>query len=187
MPGADQVAEADGSSPPGIVRVDRHVRLPRVLDVCCGSKAFWFNKDDERAFFVDKRSGVFERSHADRPRAPVIVSPDWQGSFTALPFADASFDHVVFDPPHILESSASGNVGKYYGVLDEDWREVLRRGFEECFRVLAPGGTLIFKWNEVSVPVGDVLALTTEKPLYGHKSSKASRTHWVAFWKPNVI
>lgn len=167
-------------------RLEPPVRLPRVLDVCCGSRAFWFDKKDERAFFVDKRSGLFERSHSDRPRAPVVVSPDWQGSFTDLPFPSDSFDHVVFDPPHILESSASGNVAKYYGVLDEDWREVLRRGFAECFRVLRPGGTLIFKWNEVCVSVEEVLALTPEKPLYGHKSSKTSRTHWVAFWKPNA-
>lgn len=61
----------------------------------------------------------------------------------------------------------------------------IRRGFAECFRVLRPGGTLIFKWNELAVPVREILALTPERPLYGHKSGKASKTHWIAFLKPN--
>lgn len=84
-----------------------------------------------------------------------------------------------------VESSASGNVAKYYGVLRGEWREELRQGFAECFRVLRPGGTLIFKWNELDVPLREILALTPEKPLYGHKSGKLSKTHWVAFLKPN--
>ena len=27
----------------------------KVLDVCCGPKGMWFNKQDERALFLDKR------------------------------------------------------------------------------------------------------------------------------------
>lgn len=33
--------------------------FPPVLDACCGSRAFWFDKADSRAMFVDKRAGVF--------------------------------------------------------------------------------------------------------------------------------
>ncbi|MFQ5485749.1 MAG: hypothetical protein ACE5DO_10530 [Desulfobacterales bacterium] len=58
------------------------------------------------------------------PRSPVDVRPDWHGSFADMPFPSNTFDHVVFDPPHIVESSASGNVAKTYGVLNGDWREV---------------------------------------------------------------
>lgn len=29
--------------------------LPPVLDTCCGSRMFWFDKKDPRALFVDKR------------------------------------------------------------------------------------------------------------------------------------
>lgn len=29
--------------------------LPPVLDACCGSRMFWFDKQDERALFIDKR------------------------------------------------------------------------------------------------------------------------------------
>jgi len=160
-------------------------KYPPVLDVCCGSRAFWFNKQDDRALFVDKRAGVYPRVHSDAPRAPVVVAPDYQGSFTDLPFPDDTFDHVIFDPPHIVNSSASGNVAKYYGVMGAAWREELRQGFAECFRVLRPGGTLIFKWCELTVKVREILALTPERPLYGHKTGKLSKTHWVAFLKPN--
>jgi len=155
----------------------------KVLDVCCGSRAFWFDKKDERTVFVDKRKGIFPRVHSDTPRSPVVVDPDWQGSFTQLPFKDETFYHIVFDPPHIVDSSSNGNVAKYYGVLNGEWKEELKKGFSECFRVLRIGGTLIFKWNELTVPLQDILALTPERPLYGHKSGKASKTHWVAFIK----
>jgi hypothetical protein len=33
--------------------------------------------------------------------------------------------------------------------------------------------------------VADVLALTDQKPLYGHRSGKQSKTHWIAFLKAN--
>ena len=158
--------------------------LPPVLDDCCGGRAFWFDKQDSRALFVDKRQGVFPIVR-ESPRSPVVVNPDWCGSFTAMPFPSDTFDHIIFDPPHIVESSASGNVAKTYGVLRGEWREELRGGFAECFRVLRPGGTLIFKWNELHIPVNEILALTPHKPLYGHRSGKASKTHWIAFLKPN--
>jgi SAM-dependent methyltransferase len=159
--------------------------FPPVLDACCGGRAFWFDKQDSRALFVDKRQGVFPIVR-ESPRSPVVVNPDWCGSFTAMPFPSDTFDHIIFDPPHIIESSASGNVAKTYGVLRGEWREELRGGFAECFRVLRPGGTLIFKWNELHIPVNEILALTPNKPLYGHRSGKASKTHWVAFIKPNA-
>jgi SAM-dependent methyltransferase len=74
-----------------------------------------------------------------------------------------------------------------YGQLDKKtWPDDLRAGFAECFRVLRPEGVLIFKWSEFDIPLRDVLALTPVKPLFGHPSGKAQKTHWVAFMKlPN--
>jgi SAM-dependent methyltransferase len=166
---------------------------PPVLDVCCGSRAFWFDKTDARAMFVDKRAGVFPRTDKDSPRAPVVVAPDWQGSFEHLPFPPDTFALVVFDPPHIARDGKRfrsvktvPTAVKYYGWLEGNWREELRRGFAECFRVLRPDGTLIFKWCESEIPVSDVLALTPAKPLIGHKVGKQAKTHWIAFLKPNA-
>ena len=66
----------------------------------------------------------------------------------------------------------------------DSWRDDLRQEFAECFRVLMPGGVLIFKWSEVQVPLRDVLALTPERPLFGHPTGKS--THWVAFIAPEA-
>ena len=159
---------------------------PLVLDVCCGKRAFWFKCDDGRAIFMDRRRGVYPRRHNDRPRKPVVVSPGVVGDFTDLPFSSGTFSHVVFDPPHLDNCGPNSNIAKYYGILDKGWRDDLRRGFAECFRVLLPGGTLIFKWNEVRIPLREVLGLTPEKPLYGHRSGKSAKTHWVAFLKARL-
>jgi len=146
---------------------------------------FWFDKEDSRAVFLDKRreTHVLDK----RPgRSPTVIDPDVIGDFTNLPFTDESFYHVVFDPPHTITDSTAGWKRTKYGSLPcKGWRELLRDGFAECFRVLKPGGTLIFKWAESSVTVGEVLKLTPEKPLYGHKSAKQQQTHWVAFLKQN--
>ena len=163
--------------------------LPPVLDACCGSRMFWFDKQDERALFVDKRRETWPidiGTPGTKGRSPIVVDPDELADFTALPYPDDAFALVVFDPPHIERTEAKGLLTKKYGHLTGDWRETLRRGFAECFRVLKPQGTLIFKWAESDYPVSEVLALTPEKPLFGHKSGKQSATHWIAFMKaPN--
>lgn len=67
----------------------------RILDACCGSRMFWYDKNDSRTTFMDKRC-----YHEQLATGHVVdVSPDIQADFTAMPFDDESFDLVVFDPP----------------------------------------------------------------------------------------
>ena len=66
-----------------------------VLDVCCGGKQFWFNCDDERVLFIDNRT--VETILCDGRK--FCVTPDMIADFRDLPFLDASFPLVVFDPP----------------------------------------------------------------------------------------
>jgi len=159
-----------------------------VLDACCGSRMFWFDKSDGRATFVDKRRETHVLT--DNTRTPgsrvLTVDPDCQADFTALPFADGSFALVVFDPPHLVRAGKSGWLAKKYGKLEGDWRDDLRRGFAECFRVLKPEGTMVFKWNEDQVPVSQILALTPERPLFGNRCGKAAKSHWIVFIKAAV-
>lgn len=162
-------------------------QLPLVLDACCGSRAMWFDREDSRCLFIDKRREVHEVLRSGTPRSPVVIAPDLQCDFAALPFPDDAFGLVVFDPPHMIREKARGNLTKFYGVLNGDWRTMLRAGFAECFRVLAPGGVLIFKWNELEIPLREILALTPEKPLFGHKSGALARTHWCTFMKPQTL
>lgn len=155
--------------------------INKVLDVACSVKGMWFDKKDDRALFMDKR----RETHIDVYPCGTktnIIDPDIIGNFTDIKFDDDSFWHIVFDPPHI-ESNSISQITKKYGSLQGEWREMLRQGFKECFRVLKPNGTLIFKWSEVQFPVKEILKLTDQKPLYGHRSGKKMNTHWIAFIK----
>jgi len=161
--------------------------LPPVLDACCGSRMFWFNRKDPRAVFVDKRREshtLCDKSSAGGSRQ-LVIEPDIQADFTALPFADESFSLVIFDPPHLIRNGKNGWLAKKYGKLEDDWREVLRKGFEECFRVLKCDGTMIFKWSEFEIPVSQILALTPARPLIGNRCGKTAKSHWLVFSKPN--
>lgn len=149
-----------------------------VLDACCGGRMFWFDKYDDRAVYMDKR--CFVGTCCDG--RSVSVNPDVLANFEEMPFPDASFRLVVFDPPHLRCGQNSWTAQKY-GRLEGDWRESLRSGFSECFRVLEDQGVLIFKWNEYQVPLKEILALTDEKPLFVHKSGRKSQTHWICFMK----
>lgn len=69
-----------------------------------------------------------------------------------------------------------------YGTLHpETWQETIRKGFSECFRVLKPGGVLIFKWSEVDIKTSEILKLTPYKALIGQRNGK--RGIWITFIK----
>lgn len=156
-----------------------------ILDACCGSRMFWFDRQDSRAVFVDKRRETHQLKDASSRGGSrsLVVSPDLQADFTALPFPDDRFAMVVFDPPHLVRSGRKSWLAKKYGKLRREWREDLRAGFAECFRVLRPEGTLVFKWNEHEIPVSQVLALTPHKPLFGNRCGRTAKSHWLVFLK----
>lgn len=152
----------------------------KVLDVACGSKMFWFDKNNPNVEFCDIRD--VDR-HEYYPGRYIEVKPDTVCDFTNLPFPDSSYSLVVFDPPHLAKLGDTSWTIEKYGRLDGDWEEMLRKGFFECFRVLKEDGVLIFKWNETQIPLKDILKLTPVKPLFGHRSGKHMNTHWVCFMK----
>lgn len=155
--------------------------MKTVLDVCCGAKGMWFDKNDNRALYLDKRCETHSNEYPSGKKE-MVIAPDIIGDFTNIQQPDESFWHIVFDPPHIKRNKL-GEITKRYGNLEGDWREMIRKGFAECFRVLKPNGTLVFKWCEVQFPIKEILELTDKKPLYGHKSGKKMQTHWVCFIK----
>lgn len=157
----------------------------RILDACCGSRMFWFDRQNPDAVFVDSRRERHELTDASSKGGSreLVVDPDLQADFTALPFDDATFALVAFDPPHLVGAGKGGWLAKKYGVLGANWREDLRKGFAECFRVLRADGVLVFKWNEHSIPVSQVLALTPERPLFGNRCGKTAKSHWLVFMK----
>ena len=160
--------------------------MKKILDACCGCRMFWFDKKNPNVEFIDIRNEqrvVDIGTRGTIGRKPRVVMPDKIADFTDMPFADCSFYHVVFDPPHLLKAADGGVVTFNYGKLKNGWKSDLKKGFSECFRVLKYNGTLVFKWCETEIPLREVLALTNETPLYGHRSGKKAMTHWVVFMK----
>lgn len=160
--------------------------MKQILDACCGSRMFWFNPSNPNVIFCDNRELETEaiwKSGDGRSVRYCTVKPDVLADFRALPFPDESFCHVVFDPPHLKSIGDTAWMAKKYGKLPEDWQSLIHDGFHECWRVLKTNGTLIFKWNETQIPTSKVIEAIGVEPLYGHKSGKLSKTHWMAFVK----
>ena len=151
--------------------------MAKVLDACCGSKMFWFDKENKDVTYMDIREVEMELSDGRM----LEVKPDVVADFRDMPFEDETFHLVVFDPPHLVRGGDTSWLVQKYGRLDEDlWSFDLRQGFVECMRVLKENGTLVFKWNEDQVKLKDVLDAIGYRPLFGDKRSK---THWLVFMK----
>ena len=78
-----------------------------ILDACCGSRMFWFDKSDPRAVFCDNRR--IEEPLCDR--RVLQIEPDVLCDFKALPFPRRKF------PPRRLRPAAS----------EASWAEELAR------------------------------------------------------------
>lgn len=157
---------------------DRH-NDKYILDACCGSRMFWFDKSNKNTVFMDNR--VLEDTLCDG-RA-LSVNPDVIGDFRNIPFDDNTFKLVVFDPPHLIHAGENSWLVKKYGVLDiNTWKKDIKQGFQECMRVLEDCGVLIFKWNDEQIKFGEILKVIDYKPLFGDKRGK---TRWTVFMKEN--
>ena len=148
-----------------------------IIDVCCGSRMFWFDKENENAIYMDNRE--LDDTLCDGRK--LIINPDVKGDFRNMPYEDNTFKLVVFDPPHLIRVGEKSWLAKKYGKLNIDtWPQDLKKGFNECMRVLDKHGTLIFKWNEEQIKLKEILKLIDYQPLFGDKRAK---THWLVFMK----
>ena len=154
----------------------------KILDVTCGGRSIWFDKQHPAAVYCDRRDEEFVNI-TGRAKRTCAVHPDVVCDFTDLPFSDDTFSLIVFDPPHLKNISENSWMRKVYGSLDDNWPQMLRDGFHECMRVLKPDGVLIFKWSEAHIPAEQVWAAIGEKPLFGHHSGRKMNTFWGCFMK----
>ena len=158
-----------------------------ILDPCCGSRMMWFDRSHPDVIFGDMRRETLtltDRSHGREDGTRTLcIDPDALMDFRAIPYPDETFYLVVFDPPHLVHAGPRSWLAAKYGKLGNDWKNDLRQGFAECFRVLRPYGTLVFKWSETQVKLREVLALTPYRPLFGNTSGKKAGTHWLVFLK----
>lgn len=151
-------------------------KMKSILDVCCGSKMFYFDKNNEDVCFMDKRALTDILCDG----RILEIKPDIVADFKNIPFEKNSFYIVIFDPPHLIRAGENSWLAKKYGILPKNWQEEIKKGFNECMRVLKPNGVLIFKWNEEQIKLKEVLNCFSEKPLIGDKRNK---THWLIFYK----
>lgn len=147
-----------------------------ILDACCGSRMFWFDKDNPLVDFQDIRDEVCTLSDGQI----CIVHPNIIGDFTNMNFPDKSYKLVIWDPPHLVSAGESSNLYKRFGKMD-DWRNDLKKGFDECMRVLDDYGVLIFKWSDVQIKVKSVIRAIGQVPLVGHKTSR--HCIWMVYMK----
>ncbi len=149
----------------------------------------WFDRDHPDVVFGDKRSEtitVTDRSRGNPSGTRTLsIEPDTMLDFRALPFMDNTFKLVAFDPPHLITAGKKSWLAAKYGRLSDNWRSDIQIGFSECFRVLSPDGTLIFKWNETQIKLSEVIKLTPVQPMFGHRSGAKGLTHWLVFMKPH--
>ncbi len=156
-----------------------------ILDACCGPKMMWFNKHHPAALYMDIRK---EPKGFVKDRGNCEINPDIIGDFRNMHFSDKLFKLVVFDPPHIkFRGYKSWAVQKYGSLNPKTWAADLKKGFDECWRVLEDYGILIFKWSTErdsrSIKVKEILELLKKKPLFGHTTGKSGNTKWFCFMK----
>ncbi len=152
-----------------------------ILDACCGGRMFWFNKRHPNTLYIDKR--IAQKGHR-KHRPNHEVKPDIIMDFRSMDFPDSSFKLIVWDPPHLKSLGETSDMRKTFGCLNnETWQSDLKRGFDECWRVLEDNGILIFKWNESEILVKDILKILKREPLFGHPTGSKSKTHWFCFMK----
>ena len=166
----------------GYWRVQVNLDGKALLDACCGARSIWFDKEHAETLYMDIRE---EEPGTIKLQPGWSVEPDIIGDYRDMVFPDESFWHIMWDIPHIMEAK-SGIMLQKYGKLGHGWKEDVTRGFNECWRVLKPFGTLVFKWCDLSISTSEMLAQFPEKPLHGTRTKKSVNEHgtyWILFFK----
>lgn len=91
----------------------------RILDACCGSRMFWWDKTEPHTTFMDIRQENRDITNGSITKH-VTVNPDVIADFRHMPFPDNHFDLVVFDPPHLIWAGPKSFMKAQYGQLPAD-------------------------------------------------------------------
>lgn len=151
-----------------------------ILDPCCGSKMFYYNKASKDVLYCDNREVSMELCDGRK----LEVHPDKICDVLNLPFKDETFQYIIFDPPHLIDVGQNSWLAQKYGSLPLFYDPWLCKAFSECFRVLKTGGLLLFKWSERDVSHKSALNCALPYvPLFGDKKGE---TRWTFFVKTEV-
>ena len=112
----------------------------KIIDVCCGSRMFWFDKNNEDVIFNDLRN----ENHILCDGRELNINPDTMMDFANLnEIESGSMKLVIFDPPHMDTLGVNSWMAKKYGRLQDGWQDNLKKGFKECFRILDALGVVV--------------------------------------------
>ena len=161
----------------------------KILDATCSARSIWYQKTHPYVTYMDirKENIVSRESYMGKIAKKIWnIQPDIVGDFRSTPFEDEIFDMVIFDPPHIIKKKITkpSIMDKKYGfLLENEYKQVLKQGFKELFRILKTDGVLIFKWAETSKNIAEVLEYSPYKPLFGTRTGQRNNNHWIVFLK----
>lgn len=166
----------------------------KILDATCGAKNMWFNPNHPLVTYIDKREGKFVSwDKKNCSRRITEIKPDMVLDWTkTLPFDNNEFDMILFDPPHVIRNKECNiHMDMKYSILKKDtWKQDLKKGITELFRVLKPNGVFVFKWGQFSISINDIIKLFPYPPLFGNKTKGQSvndkDTIWIVFLKYDV-
>ena len=91
--------------------------MKKILDVCCGSRMFWFDKENPNAIYMDNRQ--LEDTLCDGRK--LEIKPDIVADFRNIPFSNTSFKLVVFDPLHLIKVGENSWLAKKDGRLGNNF------------------------------------------------------------------
>ena len=154
-----------------------------ILDACCSVKAMWINKNHPNTTYIDIRE---EQNGFIGHGRKAGIHPDFIMDFRNMKFPDNSFKLVVFEPPHLSTLGKTSKFRKMFGCLEtETWPADLKKGFDECWRVLEDYGVLIFKWSNSEISFDKILKLAPCQPLFCNITNykATSVTKWFCFMK----
>src|SRR3990167_10311714 len=101
------------------------------LDVCCGSRMLWRDKQDPNTIFCDIRMAhyMLPDVNVNGGLRSCVIQPMVISDFTNLPFESSQFSLVLFAPPHLTHAGLNGWLARKYGVLHGNWKQMLQDGF----------------------------------------------------------
>lgn len=165
--------------------------MQMILDATAANRHMWTTKNPENVVFMDREPGL-------------RIKPDILADFRYLPFQEGVFSFVVFDPPHLIQSSTElrskwlhsdpfegrsaffekgsyprKTYGSWWGFFKsgQEMRENIMLATNEIHRVTMSDGLLHFKWNNSMSKAMGVIGSFGRNWLELYRTDRQTGTH----------